>query len=33
MAQTQDIHCNGCGWAGHTDSSTCPKCGCELEDD
>ena len=33
MAQTQDKHCNGCGWAGHTDSSTCPKCGRELEDD
>jgi hypothetical protein len=33
MSQTRDKHCNGCGWAGYTDSSICTKCGRELEDD
>ena len=33
MAQKQDKHCDGCGWAGNTDLDTCPSCGHELEDD
>ena len=33
MAQAQDKHCDGCGWAGNTSSDTCPSCQRELEDD
>ena len=33
MAQSQDKHCNGCGWAGNTSRDTCPECERELEDD
>lgn len=35
MGQSQDKHCNGCGWTGNTNKNVCPNPSClgDLDDD